>query len=138
MRITDVRWKQRFRNYRRAVALVREPLLREPASLSDLEKAGVLQRFELALELAWKTMQDLLQEEGIQIEPVTPRQVAKHAFSAKVLSDGQIWIEMIDARNLAAHTYEQSVMDTIVVRVRDHFLPAFEELLQYLEKRSQG
>jgi hypothetical protein len=79
----DVRWKQRFQNFDRAVVLLREPFEREVASLSDLEKEGTIQRFEYTVELAWKTLKDYLENEGQTISPVTPRNVVKEAFAAK-------------------------------------------------------
>ena len=50
--------------------------------MSELEKEGLIQRFEYSFELAWKTMKDYLEEQGTIINPVTPRNVIKEAFSA--------------------------------------------------------
>ena len=47
----DIRWKQRFQNFSKALALLREPFAREAGSLSDLEKEGILQRFQITAEL---------------------------------------------------------------------------------------
>ena len=78
----DVRWRQRFQNYDRAVRLLREPFERDVATLSALEREGTIQRFEVALELGWKTMKDYLEHEGRTLLPVTPRNVVKEAFAA--------------------------------------------------------
>jgi hypothetical protein len=42
----DIRWKQRFQNFDRGFALLREVLERSPETLSMLEKEGVIRRFE--------------------------------------------------------------------------------------------
>ena len=97
---SDTRWKQRFQNFDRALVLLREALERGPGVLSNLEKEGVIQRFEYTFELAWKTIKDFLEEGGLIISPLTPRQVLKDAYVAKVLADGQGWIDMLDHRNL--------------------------------------
>jgi hypothetical protein len=47
----DIRWKQRFQNFDRAVTLLREPFERDVATLSNLEKEGTVQRFEFTVEL---------------------------------------------------------------------------------------
>src|SRR5947209_12114929 len=96
----DIRWKQRFHNFDRAYVLLREALERKPEALSMLEKEGVVQRFEYTFELAWKTLKDYLEAGGLVISPLTPRQVIKEAFAAKVVSDGGIWVRMLDNRNL--------------------------------------
>ncbi len=101
----DIRWKQRFDNFDRSVALLREPFGVGVDKLSLLEKEGVVQRFEVALKLAWKTLKDYLEYQGVEISPVTPRNVIKEAFSAKIIVDGQVWIDMLDHRNLLSHTY---------------------------------
>lgn len=48
----DVRWRQRFENFSRAVLLLRSALERGPDALNDLEKEGAVQRFEYTVELA--------------------------------------------------------------------------------------
>ena len=55
-----VRWRQRFENFERAFRLLREAFEKDPAQMSDLEKEGVVQRFEYTFELAWKTLKDYL------------------------------------------------------------------------------
>ncbi len=128
----DIRWKQRFQNFDRAFLLLREALQRKPEALSMLEKEGVIQRFEYTFELAWKTLKDYLEESGLVISPVTPREVIKQAFAAKILPDGQVWINMLDNRNLLTHTYDVSVFEQAVVAIAAHYLPALEQLHQFL------
>jgi nucleotidyltransferase substrate binding protein (TIGR01987 family) len=101
---SDIRWKQRFDNFDRAFVLLREVCDRGVTSLSQLEKEGAIQRFEVAFELAWKTLKDYLEESGMVVNPVTPRNVIKEAFAAKLLEDAQVWIDMMLHRNLLSHT----------------------------------
>jgi nucleotidyltransferase substrate binding protein (TIGR01987 family) len=99
--------------------------------LSQLEQEGVIQRFEYTFELAWKTMKDFLEESGVIITPVTPRQVVKEAFAAKVVADGQVWIDMLDHRNLLSHTYDFSVFEKAVQAIHSRYLPAMETLHEF-------
>jgi nucleotidyltransferase substrate binding protein (TIGR01987 family) len=127
----DIRWKQRFQNFERAYELLREALQHGPSALSALEKEGVIQRFEYSLELAWKTLKDYLEESGRIISPVTPRQVTKEAFAAKIVSDGQVWIDMLDHRNLLSHTYDFSVFEKAVEDIAARYLPAMKSLHEF-------
>lgn len=131
----DIRWHQRFSNFDRAVALLREPMERDVATLSALEREGTVQRFEFALELAWKTLKDYLEYEGETISPVTPRNVIKQAFAARIVADGQVWIDMLDHRNLLSHSYDGAVFEKAVVAIRNRYLPAIEELHGWLLER---
>jgi nucleotidyltransferase substrate binding protein (TIGR01987 family) len=132
----DIRWKQRFQNFGRGFVLLREALARKPEKLSMLEKEGVIQRFEYTFELAWKTLKDYLEEGGLVITPVTPRQVIKEAFAAKVISDGGVWINMLDHRNLLSHTYDSSVFEQAVEAIAERYLPAMEKLHEFFIGKS--
>jgi nucleotidyltransferase substrate binding protein (TIGR01987 family) len=134
----DIRWKQRFHNFSRALTLLREALERQPENLTLLEKEGVIQRFEYTFELAWKTLKDYLEAGGLVITPVTPRQVIKEAFAAKVISDGEAWIRMLDNRNLLSHTYDSSVFEQAVPAIARHYLPAMEKLYIFLTEKSKA
>jgi nucleotidyltransferase substrate binding protein (TIGR01987 family) len=131
----DIRWKQRFQNFDHGFALLRQALANGPAALNQLEKEGVIQRFEYCFELAWKTVKDYLENGGIIIAPVTPRQVLKEAFAAKVLTDGQVWIEMLDHRNLLSHTYDCAVFEQAVEALAARYLPAMQELHRFLQAK---
>lgn len=130
----DVRWQQRFEDLDRTLALLREPLQGAIDGLSPLEREGTVHRFEFVLELGWKTIKDFLEHEGRVIEPVTPRNVVREAFSSRVIADGQVWIDMIDHRNLRSHTCDRETFESAVRAIRDRYLPAFEQLREWLER----
>lgn len=77
-------------------------------------------------------MKDYLEHEGQVILPVTPRNVVKEAFAAGVLSDGQVWIDMLDHRNLLAHTYDAATFEQAVLAIRDRYLGAIDSLHAWL------
>ena len=131
----DIRWKQRFQNFDRAVSLLREPIEQGVEMLSDLEKEGAVHRFELALELAWKTLKDYLECAGARLESVTPRYVIKEAFAARLLTDGQAWIDMLNHRNLLSHTYDKATYEEAVLAIRDRYLSQILELRGLLKEK---
>lgn len=131
----DLRWKQRFENFEKALRLLREALA-DVESLSVLEKEGAVQRFEFTFELGWKTLHDYLAYSGVVVVPVTPRSVIKQAFAAKIISDGQLWIDMLDCRNLMSHTYDEAVFDQAVRQMAERFLNGLDEAHKFLKERS--
>ncbi len=135
---SDIRWKQRFGNFDRAFVLLREPFQDGLAALSQLEKEGTIQRFEIAFELAWKTMKDYLEENGLVVNPATPRNIIKEAFAAKLLDDGQVWIDMMLHRNLLSHTYDIRVFEEVLQAVEQRYLPALDRLHEFLSVRLMG
>ena len=119
------RWQQRFENFEKAFLLLNEPLKQKnPDKLSDLEKKGVIQRFEYTFELAWKTLKDYLEYDGIKISPITPREVIKQAFAANIISDGQTWINMAEDRNMTSRLYDKKTFQKIFNAI----LPRFEKI----------
>lgn len=131
----DIRWQQRFENFDRALSLLKDALSRGPTVLNQLEKEGTVQRFEYTLELAWKTIKDYLEESGVVLSAVTPRQVIKDAFAARLIADGQTWIDMIDHRNLPSHTYDPTNFEEAVDAIHGRYLAAFRQVRDLLESR---
>ena len=129
----DIRWKQRFQNFDRAFVLLRDALENGPETLNQLEKEGVIQRFEFSFELAWKTLKDFMEQDGFVFATITPRQVLKDAFVAKILSDGQVWIDMLDHRNLLSHTYDLAKSAEAIIAVHERYLDAFDQLHEFLQ-----
>ncbi|HEY2384528.1 MAG TPA: nucleotidyltransferase substrate binding protein [Terriglobia bacterium] len=132
----DVRWKQRFQNFERAYLLLSQALEDGSSALTLLEKEGVVQRFEYSFELAWKMIKDFLEEGGLVISPITPRQVLKDAFGARVLADGKVWIDMLDHRNLLSHTYDSVVFEEAVDAIAQRYLPAMRTLYKSFSAKS--
>lgn len=125
------RWHYRFDNYRRVFLLLREALeLERP--LTQLEKEGVIQRFEYTMELAWKTLKDYLEAEGVVLTQVTPRAVLRRGFEAKILERGEIWQQELDARNKISHTYNVEDFEQVIADIRRHYLAALGELYDFL------
>jgi len=131
----DVRWKQRFQNYSKALSLLSDALKNGVEALSLLEKEGTLQRFEFTFELSWKLMKDYLEENGIIITPVTPTSVIKQAFVAKIISDGQLWINMLLSRNLMSHTYDFVKFEAIAKDVEQKYLVALQQLEKFFSEK---
>ena len=132
----DIRWRQRLQNYSRALSLLGSALANGPDVLNDLEREGVVQRFEYTVELAWKVLKDYLEFSGVQLVSVTPKSVVKAAFSARLLSDGQLWIDMLDHRNLLSHKYDQTLLGKGLAEIEARYLPALNALQQYLEAQA--
>lgn len=134
----DIRWQQRFQNFDRAFILLQLAIEDKTIDqLSDLEQEGVIQRFEYTYELAWKTMKDYLEENGIVFEEVTPRNVIKEAFAAKIITDGQAWIDMLLHRNLLSHTYDSQVFKKVLESIVSRYFPVINQLHKYLLQKGK-
>ena len=125
----DVRWKQRFNNYRNALKQFEEGVR---ATLADrISQEGLIQRFEYTFELAWKCLQDVLQSRGYA-EIRGPKPVIEQAFQDGLIADGLLWMEMLKARNEAAHLYDEAVFLRLYDQARHRFLAPLQSLAEKL------
>jgi nucleotidyltransferase substrate binding protein (TIGR01987 family) len=124
------RWLYRFKNYKRAFVLLREAIESEK-ELTQLEKEGCIQRFEYAFELAWKTMKDFLEGEGVSLPVITPATVIRAAFEARLIPDGQVWTDALDARGKISHTYDFSKFEQVIADISKRYLAAMESLYMF-------
>jgi nucleotidyltransferase substrate binding protein (TIGR01987 family) len=132
----DIRWKQRFENFQRALKQLSLAMdLKAQRPLSDLEQQGLIQGFEFTHELAWNVLKDYLEMEGIQ-GLIGSRSTAREAFKRGLVMDGEAWMDMIEKRNLSSHTYNQTVALTIVEAIAERYYPAFCELQQRFAKEA--
>ncbi len=130
-----IRWKQRLENFERAFVLLQDAFKKDIAEMSDLEKEGVIQRFEYTFELAWKTLRDYLDYCGVNFDQITPRSVIKQAFASKIIKDGQTWIEMLEQRNLMSHTYDSKIFETVFGSISQQYLIALEQVFKWLKQK---
>jgi len=131
----DIRWKQRFENFESAFMLLKGAFEKDITEMSDLEKEGVVQRFEYTFELAWKALKDYLVYGGIVFDQITPRRVIKEAFAAKIIEDGQTWIDMLEQRNLMSHTYDRKTFDDVIRNISQRYFAALEQVFTWLKQK---
>jgi nucleotidyltransferase substrate binding protein (TIGR01987 family) len=124
----DVRWKQRFNNYIKALQnLTEAAALAKQRALSKLEQQGLIQSFEFTHELAWKVLKDYLEHQGVT-GLTASRDSSREAFKVGLIEQGEEWMEMITARNLTSHTYNPEVAEKIVSDILERFYPAFTSM----------
>jgi len=123
------RWHYRFDNFKRAYLLLSDAMDQvNERSLSQLEKEGIIQRFEYTIELAWKTMKDYLESQNIIFDQVTPRAIVKDAFAAKLILDGDTWMAALDARSKMSHTYDFKKFEEVIDAINRRYLTVISEL----------
>jgi nucleotidyltransferase substrate binding protein (TIGR01987 family) len=124
----DIRWQQRFNNYSKALAQLREAvILAQQRPLTKLEGQGLIQGFEFTHELAWKTLKDFLENRGV-LDLYGSKDVIRHAFSVGLIKKGQVWMDMIQSRNLTSHTYNEETAAQISAAILGDYFPEFEAL----------
>ena len=136
----DIRWIQRFNHFVKALSQLREAVeLSKQRPLSKLEEQGLVQAFEFTHELAWNTLKDFLESRGVQ-NLYGSRDTTRAAFKTGLLKNGEVWMDMVQSRNLTSHTYDETTVARIVSAIRSAYFAEFEALRLKLDelKREEG
>lgn len=124
------RFNERKQDLSNAAQRLKEALMQKE---DDLVIDGVLHRYEFTFELAWKTMKDYLNYLGIEQNTGSPREVLKESFANKLIDDGEIWINMMLARNSLSHLYDEENSREIYIEIKEKYIYEIEKLIQKLE-----
>ncbi len=125
----DIRWKQRFQNYRKSLKYLEQALdIPQP---DIIQKAGLIQFFEMSFELAWNVIKDYLEEQGF-VEIRSPRSALKTAFETGLIEDGHSWMQLLDDRNLTSHAYDEATVDIIENLIHQKYYPLLKQLYDTL------
>lgn len=92
---------------------------------------GVIQRFELCTELAWKSTREYLLSEGY-VDINSPKTVMKQAYADNIIEDEQSWLRLLYSRNLTSHIYDDSTATEIFNSIKDEYLSLFRKLIEKL------
>jgi nucleotidyltransferase substrate binding protein (TIGR01987 family) len=134
----DVRWCQRLQSFRKAFAHLSDGVkLAGERRLSWLEKQGVIQAFEFTHELAWNVLKDYLEAQGIQ-GVVGSRGATREAFKNGLITNGEVWMDMIKSRTQTSHTYNEETADEITEAILTRYHGEFEKFQERFGKLEEA
>ena len=64
-------------------------------------------------------MKDFLESQEVPAN--FPREVIKSAFNYGLIQDGEVWMDMLEKRNLMAHTYDESRFNLAIMKIKDDY-----------------
>ncbi len=132
----ETRWVQKLTNFRKAFSQLEAGVkLSSKRELNDLEKEGIIQRFEYNHELAWQTIKSFYEyngETGIQ----GSRDAILLAVNRGLIDDktGRFLMEGIKSRNQTVHTYNEETANQIFQKILNDYFEAFQTVLNNIEK----
>ena len=131
----DIRWLQRFSNYRKALTKFNQAVdivsnkMDWDEEVDDLLEEGLIQRFEYTHELAWKVMKDYAEYQG-HTNIQGSRDAFRKALEMGVIDDDR-WMESIKDRNLTSHNYDDETAQNVLTAIIEVYAP----LLNAFEKK---
>ena len=131
------RWEQKLSNYRKALHRLAEVVnVVKVRELNDFEADGMIQRFEFTFELAWKLLKSYAEYQGVDKEIMGSRDAIRWAFENGLITDSNVWMEMIKRRNDTSHTYDEDTASEVVDRIEDVYYQCFVYLFEKMKSLS--
>lgn len=120
-----------------AVSRYSEAVKRLKEALTEAENPlsidGTIQRFEFTFEQAWKTIQRILRFEGYDCN--TPRRCLNEAYTAGIINDEAVWLDMLDDRNMTSHIYDEMHARRIYDKIKAQYANLLADLLDVFNKK---
>lgn len=129
----EILWQPRLENFGKALGQLESACAQ--AEYSELERAGLVQVFQVTMKLAWNTLEHLLFYEGFETK--TPREAIRTAFEAGYLTEQgtEILLEALTKRNVLSHTYDESNAKQAEHLIKMRYTPVFRSLYDNLRRK---
>ena len=147
----DIRWQQRFSNFVKAYSKLDQAVqkiqeeypikedgtIEEDSFLDDIIKEGLIKRFEYTHELAWNVLKDFLENAGNN-NIFGSKDATREAFAAGLITNGEVWMDMIKSRNKTSHIYNKETADDIFMKIVNHYHQEFNLFKNRMEALQSG
>ena len=129
-----VLYMNKVENYLTAVVQLEKGVKIFSNEQDEMYRDGLIQRFENAAEMAWRSMLEYLEDQGVAICQATPKGVVKEAYAANLISNQSAWLGIIDDRNMTTHVYSRQKAVEIAQKICTDYLPVFQALARRYEE----
>ena len=103
---------------------------------SKVERAGIIQGFEFCFELFWKLFKKISEDEGLQAG--SPKAALRAAYQQQFFKDQDLWLQMLEDRNLTVHTYNEQLSKDIYSRIKSHYKAEFDRVFKEIKGKFPG
>lgn len=126
---------KKYENFCKALANLNEGAELE-APYTVVEKTGIVALFGICFEQAWKLMKEVLEEHGRFEEKIgSPKAIIKIAYQCGMIHNCEGWLELLESRNLLAHTYNEEQALSVIKKIKSDYFALFAELKLELEEK---
>ena len=125
---------KKYENFFKALENLQEVFLYEPP-YNSLVVVGSIKLYEICFELAWKAMKEILTNQGFEdCRSGSPKQVVKVAYKAGLVTDEEVWLSALSAKNNVSHAYNEAVALDIIDKTKNVYCSMFRDLKEQMQK----
>ncbi len=98
-------------------------------AIDELDRDGVIKRFEFSFELFWKALKILLKHEGFDC--TCPRSCIREGARRGLLKKGEAALDMLEDKIETSHIYDELTAKKIFERIKYQHVKTMEENINY-------
>ena len=99
---------------------------------NDIYQDALIKRFEFTFELAWKTLREFMIDQGYSLEILSPKGVISFAWREGIIQNEELWLNMLNARNMTAHDYGRELSADIAEDISNRYCKVLTALKKYI------
>ncbi len=101
---------------------------------NDYIRDSIIQRFEFSIELAWKTLREIMLDMYYLDRDInSPRSVIAKAYQEGFIDNESIWLQMLGERNNMAHVYNADIAIEIAKNISLVYAKELSNLVKKLK-----
>lgn len=125
--------ENKYDNFSKAVNRINEAnIAYKRNSNDDIYQDALIKRYEFTFELAWKTLREYLVDQGYQLEIMSPKGVIAFAWREGIISNEELWLDMLNARNMTAHDYGRELSADIAEDISNRYCKELTALKKFI------
>ncbi len=126
-KINSYPWYDSYLDLGEALDQLKE-MVDEPETEKSYVRDAAIHRFEFCIELFWKTLKRICEEEKYEV--ITPRDAIRRAFEFGIITDSPVWMSMLDDRNMTSHMYRKPVLVAIYYKIASYYKAMLEAYMR--------
>ena len=129
----DEKYYKRFESFSNSLNALAEAKTRDLSDSFVISGTGA--KFCITLDLAWKTMKDIILQHYMVRGFATgsPREVLRKAFELNLIS-GDVWMEMLKVRNEFTHDYDGTIVEKYCKIIVEKYIDVLYEFKAKVEE----
>lgn len=125
--------ENKYENFGNAVNRLNEAnVAYKKNSDNDIYQDALIKRFEFTFELAWKTLREFMLDQGYSLEILSPKGVISFAWREGIISNEELWLDMLQSRNMSAHDYGRELSADIADKISNRYCKELTALKKYI------
>ncbi|WP_017185687.1 nucleotidyltransferase substrate binding protein [Alkalibacillus haloalkaliphilus] len=131
----ELRWKQRFDTFEQSFLMLAQ--YSEEIFEDDLEKAGFIHMFEVAIEHGLNTIIDYLDAKN-EIEVSSHRQAIKESAQYEFIANEHDWMKALNRQNLTYYIHTKKVIEQLVVDIQGQYYEQLKHFYVTLKEEKES